>query len=143
MSAEPGPLAAQRSRGSILGLMLVFGLGPPLAMAWLVSVVPAPKVEEVTVVNSGTHRVNVDVTGADRKGWLDLGGVDPEGTLVIQEVTDQGELWVFRFSDGRVGTEELLISRSRLDEDGGTVAVPSQSSGLSTTGSERSPPADG
>ncbi len=123
--------------------MLVFGLGPPLAMAWLTSVVPAPKVEQLTVVNPSTQHVNVDLTGADRKGWLDLGGVGPESSTVIQQVTDQGDLWVFRVSYGDVGMEELPVPRSRLDGEGWTITVPSELSQVATTGSERSRPDEG
>lgn len=112
-------------------------------MAWLSSVVPTPKVEQLTVVNPGTHHVNVDLTGADRKGWLDLGGVGPEGATVIQQVTDQGDVWVFRVSYGDVGIEELPIPRSRLDEDGWTITLPSELSRVATMGSERSRPDDG
>ena len=124
--------------------MIASGLGPPLAMAWLTSVVPTPKVEQLTVVNPGTQHVNVDLTGADRKGWLDLGGVGPEGATVIQQVTDQGDVWVFRvFSYGDVGIEELPIPRSRLDEDGWTITLPGELSRVATMGSERSRPDDG
>lgn len=123
--------------------MLVFGLGPPLAMAWLTSVVPPPKVEQLIVVNPTTQHVSVDLTGADRKGWLDLGGVGPESSTVIQQVTDHGDLWVFRVSYGGIGIEELRVPRSRLDGEGWTITVPSELSQVTTTASERSRPDEG
>jgi hypothetical protein len=81
-------------------------------------------VEEVTIVNDTEYSANVDVTRKARDGWLGLTVVEPQSTETVEEVIDQGEVWIFRFDYvGKYG-EEVEISRRELEGRGWTIEVP-------------------
>jgi glycine cleavage system aminomethyltransferase T len=80
-------------------------------------------VDEVTIVNDTEYSANVDVTGKARDGWLGLTVVGPQSTTTVEEVIDQGEVWIFRFD--YVGNEEdVEISRRELEGRDWTIEVP-------------------
>ena len=54
-------------------------------------------VDELSIVNRTEYSANVQVTGGDRGGWLRLNTLKPNSTTVIEDVIDQGEVWIFRF----------------------------------------------
>ncbi|MDQ3575022.1 MAG: hypothetical protein M3404_08905, partial [Actinomycetota bacterium] len=83
-------------------------------------------VDDVTVVNPHQWDVGVDVTGAERQGWLVLGTVDRGASHAFEHVIDQGEQWVFRFSYGGVDGGELVVPRADLESSGWKVSVPEQ-----------------
>lgn len=78
----------------------------------------------ITIENPLPYLVNVEVTGAERDGWFDLGSVRRQRTYVLEEVVDQGEEWVFRFSYGGVPAGGLVIRRNQLANDGWKITVP-------------------
>jgi hypothetical protein len=63
------------------------------------------------------------VSGSDG-GWLDLGAVERQGSKTVEEVTDQGSRWLFRFSYGGVGGGEVALARSDLAAGGWHVTIP-------------------
>ena len=83
-------------------------------------------VDEVTVVNPHQWDVGVDVTGAERDGWLGLGTVDRTASHGFAQVINQGQQWVFRFSYAGVDGGELVVPRSELEASGWKVTVPEQ-----------------
>ncbi len=90
-----------------------------------VSLLKLPEVvPKLTVVNPGVYQVHVEVAGSSRDGWLDLGTVERESTKTIEELIDQGDTWVFRFSYGGVGAGEAVVVRSALEADGWKFTTP-------------------
>jgi hypothetical protein len=81
-------------------------------------------VDEVTIVNDTVYSANVDVTGKTRDGWLLLISVEPQSTTTVEEVIDQGEVWVFRFDYVGKHEEEVEISRRELERGEWTIEVP-------------------
>ncbi len=79
----------------------------------------------LTVQNPTPYLLNVDVTGAERDGWLDVGSFRRERTRTVEELADQGRQWVFRFSYGGVEAGELTVSHDQLARDGWRITVPS------------------
>ena len=69
-------------------------------------------VDRVTMVNPTAYTVDVEVTGADRHGWLQLGEADKRATTVFEVVLDQGSTWVVRLANGEGG--ELRFTRDEL-----------------------------
>ena len=78
----------------------------------------------LTVDNPSPYNVNIQVAGAERDGWLDLGSFPREARRTVDEVADQGPHWVFHFSYGGVDGGELMITRGRLADEGWTITVP-------------------
>jgi hypothetical protein len=83
----------------------------------------------LTVENRSPFIVNVEVTDADRNGWLDVGSFRRERARTVEELADQGRQWVFRFSYGGVDGGELVVGRERLAKDGWRITVPPEVSG--------------
>jgi hypothetical protein len=80
----------------------------------------------LTVHNPTPYIVNVEVTGASRNGWLDVGSFARERRRTVEELADQGRQWVFRFSYGGVEAGELVVSRDQLAHDGWRVTLPAE-----------------
>jgi len=83
-------------------------------------------VRRLTVHNPTPYTVNVDVTGADRDGWRDLGAFARESERTVEELKDPGDTWVFRFSYGGLDAGELEVTTDQLDADGWTFTVPAE-----------------
>jgi hypothetical protein len=98
------------------------------------------KVERVTIVNPTPYDLEVEVSGADRSTGLTLGAVDREQTKTIEDVIDQGDQWVFRFSRGHDAVGDLTLSKDQLGRDHWRVPVPSSVAGrLAAAGAAPSP----
>jgi hypothetical protein len=81
-------------------------------------------VDEVTIVNDTEYSANVDITGRDGGGWLELTIVGAESSRTVGEVIDQGAVWIFRFDYVGKHQEEVEISRRELEQNDWTIEVP-------------------
>ena len=81
-------------------------------------------VDRVTIVNDTEYSANVDVTGKERDGWLGLTFVEPQSSITVEDVADQGELWIFRFTYVGEYAEEIEISGRELARSDWTIEVP-------------------
>jgi hypothetical protein len=81
-----------------------------------------PFVERITVVNPTPYPVDVEVTGAERPGWLQLGEAEKRATTVFADVLDQGSVWTFRLAAGEGG--DLHITKAQLARAGWRVEIP-------------------
>ena len=81
-------------------------------------------VDEITFVNETDYPASVEVSDDSRQGWLDLTVAQRDRETTVQEVIDQGDVWVFRFDYAGKHVEELEISRSELVRAGWQVEVP-------------------
>ncbi len=79
----------------------------------------------LTVQNPTPYLINVEVSGAERDGWLDVGSFRRERTRTVEELADQGDQWVFRFSYGGAEAGEVTVSGDQLARDGWSMTVPS------------------
>src|SRR5436305_4243754 len=97
--------------------VLVAGLAVVAVAVLAIAVAPWFRTESpvarLTIDNPTVYQVNVEVSG-DGGGWLDLGAVDRQGSKTVEEVTDQGARWVFRFSYGGVDAGEVPVARTDL-----------------------------
>jgi hypothetical protein len=82
-------------------------------------------IAEVTIVNDTEYPAHVDVTDGTGDEWMGLTSVDPQSTMTVEEVIDQGEMWVFRFDYIGKYQEEVEVSRRELEQNGWTIDVPS------------------
>jgi hypothetical protein len=81
-------------------------------------------VDQVTIVNDTAYSAKVDVTDRTRDGWLGLTAVEPHSTLTVEEVIDQGQVWIFRFDYVGQHHEEVEVSRAELERNDWTTEVP-------------------
>jgi hypothetical protein len=82
-------------------------------------------VTALTVANPTDHAANVEVTGADRGGWLVLGRVSPGSERSFEEVVDFGAEWVFRFAHPE-HSPEITVTRDELVGNDWRVEVPAR-----------------
>jgi hypothetical protein len=81
-------------------------------------------IEEITFSNETDYPAKVEVSGASRQGWLNLTIAQRDRETTVQEVIDQGDVWVFRFDYAGKHEEELEISRAELVRADWKVEVP-------------------
>ena len=108
-----------------LALVAIATVGVLLVVLRLSSDEPS-FVRRVTVVNPHVYKVNVEVKGVESTGWTELGTVRRETDKAIEEVADQGSLWLFRFSYGGEQGGEIAVSRAALEASGWRVTVPAE-----------------
>jgi hypothetical protein len=83
-------------------------------------------VDHVSVANNSGYDLNVDVTGAERDGWLPIAVATGGSTTITKDVVDQEDIWIFRFSYAGHAAGELSISRSELAKQRWHVEVPGE-----------------
>jgi hypothetical protein len=81
-------------------------------------------VEQLSLVNNTEYSANVEVTGPNQDGWLELNHLEPNSTTVVQDVIDQGELWIFRFDYLGRYQMEMEVSSRELAQSDWTIEVP-------------------
>jgi hypothetical protein len=123
---EPAPSNVQRVRpiarklGVVVALAVMLGAGLWLARG-------PDFVHRVSVTNNTGYDLNVDVTGADHDGWLAISVATGGGaTTATEDVIDQQDRWVFRFSYADKNAGEISVPRSQLASNGWRVVVPDQ-----------------
>jgi hypothetical protein len=87
---------------------------------------PPPTVDRITIANATNYDLDTEVTGRDREGWLPLSVVAAGSEVVVREVIDQGEEWIFRFVHWGDPVGELSITRVELEGSEWRVEVPEQ-----------------
>jgi hypothetical protein len=121
------PDAPDRTRRSVgIGMAAAaLGLAAALAMAFVAGLSGGPTtVPRLTFDNPTDYALAIEVRPAGDPAWTSAGSVAQRSTGVVEEVVDQGELWVFRFdSQGRSGGE-LRLTRAELEQSGWRVEVP-------------------
>lgn len=108
--------------------LLAAVLGALALVAVLVALAPAFRSESpvarVTIENPTVYTVNVEVSGHGDGDWLDLGAIGREGAKTVEQVTDQGDRWTFRFSYGGVDGGQVTLARADLAAAGWRLTVP-------------------
>lgn len=87
---------------------------------------PPPFVARLTFVNPTEYHLDVEVTDAERDGWLAVGTVHKNQSTTMDDTIDQGEVWIFRFRAQGQDGGELRVSRAQLERDRWTVQIPAQ-----------------
>jgi hypothetical protein len=101
---------------AVLGIAAVLGTYAALRGPGLV--------DRVRVVNETPYLLDVEVTGATRSGWLDLGPISPGETHDFDSVVDQGDRWVFHVTTGSHDGDEFSMTRAELERARWHVTIP-------------------
>lgn len=87
---------------------------------------PARTVDRVTIVNPTSYDLDIAVSGSDRDGLLPLTIVDHGSTRAVQDVVDQGEVWVFHVRYQGTSVAEVAVARATLEGNEWTVEIPAE-----------------
>jgi hypothetical protein len=105
----------------LLAALLLFGV----ATVTIPRVVDLPRgVRRVTFENPTPYDLEVDLTSAKRDGWILLGTAQARSVTTIEEVADQGRIWIFRFRGQGEDGGEIRVGRDELKDAEWTVTVP-------------------
>lgn len=124
VATPPRPLPLRRRIGA-WALALATGAAFALILTVRSVVEPPSRVERIEIANPHQWMAMVDVTDARRTQELGLGAVDRTKSQSFEEVIDQGDTWIFRFSYAGVDVERA-IPRDELERDGWKVTVPDE-----------------
>jgi hypothetical protein len=80
-------------------------------------------VDRVTVENPTRYDISVSVTDTERDGWMSVGIAPPDATTTFEQVIDQADVWIFRFSAEGRGVE-VQLDRQQLENHQWRVQVP-------------------
>jgi hypothetical protein len=87
---------------------------------------PPSVVDGITIANPTAYDLDVEVTDEDRDGWLPVAIVEAESEDIVPAITDQGEVWIFRFRHFGDPVGELSFTRTELERNGWRVEVPAE-----------------
>ncbi|MDP9403822.1 MAG: hypothetical protein M3P85_10975 [Actinomycetota bacterium] len=81
-------------------------------------------IREITVENPTRYDIEIQVTDGDRDGGVSLGTARRASTSTFQEIYDQGDVWIFRFTAQGEEGGELSITRTELERTSWHVEIP-------------------
>ena len=99
-----------------------------LIVAVMVTVSPRlfvdpPRIDQLSFENQTNYTMEVEVTGAQRDGWLLLGTAERGATTIAPRVLDQGDAWIFHFESQGLDGGELPLSKDDLVRSGWRVVI--------------------
>jgi hypothetical protein len=104
-----------------LGLLTAVVLTSVVGLSGGSSTVP-----RLTFENPTPYALAIEVSRGPGTGWTSAGSVRQKSTADVNEVTDQGDVWLFRFdSQGQTGGE-LRMTRSELEAADWRIVIPSE-----------------
>ena len=119
------PHAPRRSVPPV-SVIVLFVVGALLCVGMAFALRDPDVVSRVTVINTSTLPVNVDVRGTASGNRLVLDTVPPGGRIANVDVLEQGDQWIFGFTSGGVDGGSVRVSRATLAADGWRLAVPDE-----------------
>jgi hypothetical protein len=142
-TAHPPPaVLARLRRGSLRWWwpLVPLVVGVALVVVWHLAASPPSTVPRVSFVNNSGYDVEVEVTGGENTGTLQLGTAAARTTTVVEDVIDQGATWVVHFGAQGVDAGELRLTRADLDRADWKVVIPGEVAGrLAAAGRQESP----
>lgn len=116
-------------RGSVLCAVACLA-AVTIAVAELAPALAGPAhVPRLRIVNPTAYHLNIDTTDHASGAWLDLGTVGRERSKTVEQVLDQGDRWVIRFSYGGVEAGQIVLSSAQLQAARWVVEAPADASG--------------
>jgi hypothetical protein len=106
----------------------MLAVGALLALSVIIGVMAAVEgptfVDRLSIRNATPYTLEVEVTGADRDGWLPLGPVSPSGRLNLRDVVDKGDRWVVHVSSAGIDGGDVVVTRDALERSGWVITIP-------------------
>jgi hypothetical protein len=118
-----GTPAAFYRRINLVGVVLAIVLAA--AAVPLMGLLEGPSfVDRLSVENPTRYDIGIDVTDADRDGWMAIGTARRATSSTFEEIIDQGDVWIFRFRAQGEDGGELRVTRQELEGDGWKLTIP-------------------
>jgi hypothetical protein len=122
---RPHPQAAPVRLGRDFAMLVVGGLVAVAVIIGVLAAVEGPAfVDRVSIRNATPYTLDVEVTDADRDGWLPLGPVSPGDRRSLSDVVDKGDRWVVRVSSAGIDGGQVAVSRDELERNGWVITIP-------------------
>lgn len=119
---SPGAPARYRQLRPWHLLVTIISVGSLVLVSRLME--PPTFIDRITVQNPTRYDITIYVTEGDRDGWMAVGTARREDTEVFEEIFDQGEVWIFRFTaQGKEGGE-LRVTKSQLEQSKWRIEIP-------------------
>ena len=83
-------------------------------------------IDRLTVENPTRYDISIDATDHRRRGWIVLGTAHRDTTSTFEQIVDQGDQWIFRFSAQGEDGGELQVSRQQLQRDRWRIRIPTE-----------------
>lgn len=128
---DPWPPTAPRwlqSNAKANAGAVTFAVGTALVLAALLFpdvMFPVDRVP-LRIVNDTEYAFHISATDPDDDSLLALGIVDPRAELTLDDVIDQGAVWVFRFRGQGRAAGELTVSRHDLESHDWVLEIPDE-----------------
>jgi hypothetical protein len=107
--------------------VLVLGLAMAIGLTFVADLSGGPgTVPRITFENPTVYGLDIEVSPGSGTGWTSAGSVRQESTADVEEVIDQGDVWLFRFDSQGASGGELRLTRAELEASGWTVAIPAE-----------------
>lgn len=94
-----------------------------VASSWLQGPSFVPR---LTIDNPTVYQLEVEVGRPGQDAVVGLGPIRRESTRRFEEVGDQGDRWVFRFSYGGRDAGDLVSTRAQLEQAQWRIVVPQE-----------------
>jgi hypothetical protein len=123
------PDIADRARGKLhLGIgAVVLVLATAAALAFVVGRSGgASTIPRLTFENHTAYAIDIDVSPGTGTGWTSAGSVRQQSTGDVNEVIDQGDVWLFRFDSQGESGGQIRLTRSELESSGWRVVIPDE-----------------
>ena len=127
MLTRPRPPAARVRLGREIAVVAVAALVAVAVVLGVSAAVEGPSyVDQLTIRNTASYPVEVEVSNADRDGWLDLGPVSPGERHTFRTVVDKGDRWVVRVSSAGISGGQFALDRDSLERRGWETTIPDE-----------------
>lgn len=127
---EPGTPDRIRQNVRLWTGALALALVTVVALTFIVGRSGRPStVPRLTFENPTPYALDIEVSPGTGTGWSSAGSVRQRSTADVYEVTEQGDVWLFRFhSQGQSGGE-LRLTRSELEAAEWRIVIPADVGG--------------
>ena len=106
---------------------VVVGLAAAIGLTSVIELSSGPKtVSRITFENPTAYALDIEVSPGTGRGWTSAGSVRQKSTAEVNEVIDQGDVWLFRFDSQGATGGELRLSRTELEASGWRITIPAE-----------------
>jgi hypothetical protein len=124
---RPRPPAARVRLGREIAVVAVAALVALAVIFGVSASVEGPSyVDQLTIRNTTSYSVQVEVSNGDRDGWLDLGPVSPGERHMFRTVVDKGDRWVVRVSSAGIDGGQFALGRESLERRDWVATIPDE-----------------
>lgn len=107
--------------------VVVLALAGALLLTFVTGLSTGPTmIPRLTFENPTVYALDIEVSPGNDTGWTSAGSVRQLATADVQEVIDQGDVWLFRFDSQGVEGGQLRLTRAELASAGWHVAIPAE-----------------